>query len=158
MLHNRRWMFPILHKELILNYWGGVRVKILRKLLGFDLTFLTYKLPNFGGFEWEIFTNFGMSEKSETFISENFRDSWFFLTCLTYKIFDFDLKKLKWKIFGNWDLFPKFSQIFGYKWEFSANFGISEKIETFIREFENLNFLTWTPKSKTRSGWYSQTW
>ena len=27
------------------------------------------------------------SEKIETFISENFRSSWFFLTILTYKIF-----------------------------------------------------------------------
>ena len=35
------------------------------------------------------------SEKIEIFISENFRSSWFFLTILTYKIFDFDLKKLK---------------------------------------------------------------
>ena len=35
------------------------------------------------------------SEKIETFISENFRRSWFFLTILTYKIFDFDLEKLK---------------------------------------------------------------
>ena len=34
-------------------------------MLGYDLTFLIYKLPNFGGFEWEIFPNFGMSEKSE---------------------------------------------------------------------------------------------
>ena len=31
-------------------------------MLGYDLTFLTYKLPNFGRFEWEIFRNFGMSE------------------------------------------------------------------------------------------------
>ena len=59
----------------------------------FFITFLTYKLPNFGKFEREIFLNFGMSKKSEkieTFISENFRGSWFFLTILTYKIFDFD--------------------------------------------------------------------
>ena len=68
------------------------------------------------------------SEKIETFISDNFRSSWFFLTILTYKIFDFDLKKLEWKIF--W----KFSQFFGYKWEILADFGISEKIVTFIGE------------------------
>ena len=50
-------------------------------MLGYDLTFLTYKLPKCGGFESEIVQNFGMSEKTEkieTFISENFRDSWFF--------------------------------------------------------------------------------
>ena len=35
------------------------------------------------------------SEKIETFISENFRSSWSFLTILAYKIFDFDFKKLK---------------------------------------------------------------
>ena len=35
------------------------------KMLGYDLTFLTYELPNFGGFEWKIFPNYGMSEKSE---------------------------------------------------------------------------------------------
>ena len=87
-------------------------------MLGYDLTFLTYKLPNFGGFEWEIFPNFGMSEKSEkieTFISENFRDSWFFLTFLTYKL-------------------PNFGR---FKWEIFPNFGMSEKsekIETFISE------------------------
>ena len=39
------------------------------------------------------------SEKIETFISENFRSSWFFLTILTYKIFDFDLKKIEMKNF-----------------------------------------------------------
>ena len=55
-------------------------------MLGYDLTFLTYKLPNFGGFEWEIFPNFGTSEIIETFLSENFRNSWFFLSILTYKI------------------------------------------------------------------------
>ena len=33
------------------------------------------------------------------------------------------------KIFENWDSFPKFFQFFCYKWEFLANFGISEKIE-----------------------------
>ena len=98
----------------------------------FFLTFLTYKLSNFGEFEGEIFLNFGISKKSEkieTFISENFRSSWFFLTILTYKIFDFHFKKLK------------------------ANFGISEKIEkieTFISENlkifgYDLNFLIWTP-------------
>ena len=61
-------------------------------MLGYDLTFITYKLPNFGGFEWEIFPNFGRSEKNEkieTFKSENFKDSWFFLTFLTYKLPNF---------------------------------------------------------------------
>ena len=57
------------------------------------------------------------------------------------------------KIFENWDLFLKFSQFFGYKWEFLANFVISEKIEkieTFISENlkifgYDLNILIWTP-------------
>ena len=38
------------------------------------------------------FPNFGISEKSEkieTFISENFSDSWFFLTFLTCKLPNF---------------------------------------------------------------------
>ena len=39
---------------------------------GYDLTFLTYKLPNLGGLQWEIYPNFGMSEKIVTFISEEF--------------------------------------------------------------------------------------
>ena len=59
-------------------------------MLGNDLTFLAYKFPNFGGFQREIFPNFGMSEKSEkieTFMSKNFRS-----TILTYKIFDLDLQ------------------------------------------------------------------
>ena len=49
------------------------------------LTIRTYKLPNLGRFEWEIFPNFGMSEKSEKiepFISENL------------KIFGYDLNFL----------------------------------------------------------------
>ena len=35
------------------------------------------------------------SEKIESFISENFRDLWFFLTILTYKTFDFDFLKIE---------------------------------------------------------------
>ena len=57
------------------------------------------------------------------------------------------------KFFENWDLFLKFSQFFGYKWDFLANFGVSEKIEkieTFTSEDlkifgYDLNFLTQTP-------------
>ena len=52
--------------------------------------------------------------------------------------------------FENWDLFLKFSQFFGYKREFWANFRISEKIETYISENMkifgyDLNYLIWTP-------------
>ena len=75
------------------------------KCLGMISLFSLINCQILGGFEWEIFPNFGMSEKSEKieiFISENFRSSWFFLTILTYKIFDFDLKQLKMgKFFEN---------------------------------------------------------
>ena len=37
---------------------------------GYDFTFLTQKFGNFWGFEWEIFQNFGLSEKIETFLSD----------------------------------------------------------------------------------------
>ena len=84
-------------------------------MLAYDLTFLTCKLPNFGEFEWAIFLNFGMSKKSEkieTFISENFKSSWFFLTILTYKIFDLGFKKLKWKNFWKLGFIPEIFPIF----------------------------------------------
>ena len=63
------------------------------------------------------------------------------------------LSKFKFKS-GNfseiWDSFLKFSQFFGHKREFLANFAISEKIETFISENlkifgYDVNFLTRTP-------------
>ena len=84
-------------------------------MLGYNLTLLPFKLPNFGGFVWEIFPNFGMSENSEkieTFISENFRSWWFFLTILTYKFLTW-IKKLKWKNFWKLGFIPEFSQFFG---------------------------------------------
>ena len=98
------------------------------------LTFLTYKLSNLGEFEWEIFPNFGMSEKSEkieTFISENFRSSWFFLTILT---FDFDLKKLKWK---------NFLKLGIYSWNFSNFLVISKNFWQILVKWENWENYKW---------------
>ena len=72
----------------------------------------------------------------------------FFLTILTYKIFDFDLKKLK---MGKFLKIPEiFSNFLVISEIFLANFGISEKIETFISENLKIfgydfNFFTWTP-------------
>ena len=102
---------------------------------GYDLTFLTYELPNVGEFEWEVCLNFGMSkrsEKIETFISENLRSSWFFLTILTYKIFElnFFLNEMK-----------KFLKIGIYSWNFPNFLVVSENFRQILVQVRKLKKL-----------------
>ena len=64
---------------------------------GHDFTFFIQKSSNFGGFEWEIFPNFDLSNKGETFKSNILRIYGFFLTTLAYKILEFQLYVQKFK-------------------------------------------------------------